>query len=1181
MAEYEDDVYSEEDTGAGTVSPLQMLMMGYSTVTPEGKAKASEVFGDLYGKRGSYDEDEQSAYDEYESQARAARDTLRRAREVLAAKKTPTTKWLEVARGFGAPTRAGSFAESISNYAGERIPGRQREAEWEANRDNQLLQFDQGVSEIDQQLALNKLKLRQARRAADDKLMIEAMKIMGKPVPQAKAPPKDAPRVAQEALDKAYVKDYVDFITQGASTASGDIAALKAANRVLKGTRIDPETGEEVQGKRPTTISGPVIGLFPKVLRDIFTPKGSATQEDVESVAQKALKTVLGPQFTAVEGERFLARVYNPRFEEHVNARRVERLLDQIERAYAEKVRAAQYFQENGTLRGYKGRTTWSMDMFDPDIPEGQSPMDVIQGEIEDIQGEPTARPAPQRTMPPHAAAPDEGMEEIPIEALLPAGMAKGGKVKQAGRIKTAIGDVSQQFLDEVKSNRAAYVGKLREAMAKGGHDPSWLNEYLPGRSDEILAQLGDDWLTAPGPYVLSDAELGRVPPNFNAEGARNLWQDIVTNSGIDFGEVAPPADDKEAIRWILEHHPAKPTLGEIEAELLKFRGRKPKSKKPKLHKAEGGVVEGEFPDGRPRFRMPDGKIVRARPGDDYETVLQIYTNATGTAPTRPGLPPQQIPSRMGGQEGPGPATQIAPAGAPAPRPQPPMMAAQAEEPPSFTDVAMEELPSSMAYTAAGAAGAGIGDKLLTATGDRLIPGRRETPAQRRILDMLAEQRRTPAMVAAGVRQQQKMGIPAMAMDDPALRTTADSVLPETGLQNASTILQRLRDRAEGAGERTMERVNENLKPDPYFDQLDKLRDNLYTNSKPLYQQAYAANPAVSSKVLPHLLDTPDGKKAVKMALRIMRNEGKKIGKQDAMGMVTKPSLEFLDYVKRGMDQLITKEEGTGVNYQATELGKSMRALRNALRDELDVATTPKKGESLYKKAREQYAGDLEVLDALQTGRSEFTKLQPQELQKRFNTMSFAEKDAFRTGAAQAIFEQIESPTGDFNAARKVIGSAAMRKKLRPMFDTDKQYELFETALKREAELYELDKKSMRRAEAGQEQHAQPAPGPVKRLAKHVPRLGIKSPTMWALQYIRNNSEATEKKMDDVLEHLKASTPEELADLEKTLGPKYSRRISRKGRAAKTAVAGALAGAAYRVATGAEPDEEGDHAEQE
>lgn len=297
--------------------------------------------------------------------------------------------------------------------------------------------------------------------------------------------------------------------------------------------------------------------------------------------------------------------------------------------------------------------------------------------------------------------------------------------------------------------------------------------------------------------------------------------------------------------------------------------------------------------------------------------------------------------------------------------------------------------------------------------------------------------------------------------------------------------------------------------------------------------------------------------------------------------MVTAPSLEFLDRVKQGMDQLITKEEGHGMDYKATPLGKSMRSLRDALVNELDAATTPAKGESLYKKARAQYAGDLEMLDALQAGRDDFGKLQPQQLDKLLAGMSFSEKDAFRTGVAQNLFEALGTPTTDVNSARRIIGSTAMQAKLRTMFDTDKQFELFKTALEREAELHDLDKKSIRRGEAGQELHAEPKDTKFQRGAKYVPRLGWKSPMMWALQFIRNNQKATEKKMDDVLKHLKASTPDELVDLEKTLGPKYGRRLSRKGRAAKTAVAGALAGAAYKVATGAETDdeEEEDYAE--
>lgn len=984
--EYEDD-YAEDQSAA--ISPLQMMMTGFNTVTPEGKAKAAEVFGDLYGKRSTHDEEEQKAYDEYEQRAQEARETLRRARDVLAAKKAPSTRWLEMARGFGRPTRAGSFAESIANYAEERIPGRQRETDWEQDRDKQVLGFDQGLGTIDQQLALQRLKLRQARRAADDKLMTESMKIMGRPTPQMRNPPKTPERVAQEALDSVYVKDYIEFIQGGAADATKNIEELRGAHRTL--AKSDMKTG-------------PIIGLVPKVLRDVFLPKATATQEAVESTVQRSLRQILGSQFTQTEGEALLGRVYNPRLPENINATRVARLIEQLDRAYQEKIAAADYFEQNGTLKGYTGKKSWSLGEFMPEdeLAGDDDPSAIADNLQRSITG---GRKAAPRVAPRSSpSAPDEGQEEIMIESLIP-------------------------------------------AQARGG----LINGF-----------------------------------------------------------------------------------------------------------AEGGAVQGEeLPDGRVRYQMPDGKVINARPGDSYDFVLDLYTKATGTAPTRPGLPAQQIPAREDIIEE-EPATEEVPV---------------VGEDPSYTQRVVEELPSSIGQAGIGAVGAGLGDVALSRLGDRLIPGRRETPAQRRVLDMMQEQRRAPADIVQGVKRTQSLGVPAMAMDDPSMRLTAESALSESGMSNASEILARLNARQEGIGERTMDRINTGLAPDEYFGQLDKLRDNLYENSKPLYQQAYAANPAIQSKVLPQLLNTPDGKKAVKVAMRIMRNEGKKIGKQDALNMVRAPSLEFLDNVKRGMDQLISKEEGSGVNYQATPLGKSMRALRDSLRNELDVATTPKKGESLYKKARTQYAGDLEILDALQAGRQEFTKMQPKQVEALAANMSFAEKDAYRTGVAQALFEQLESPTGDFNAARKVIGSPAMRKKLRPLFDSDKQFELFETALQKESELYELSKKSISRAQQGQEMHAEPRQTMVKRVSRHVPRLGWKSPTMWALQFIRNNSEATEKKIDEILGHLKASTPEELADFEKKLGPKYARRLARQGRAGKTAAAGALAGAAYGVLSSEETDD--------
>jgi hypothetical protein len=93
------------------------------------------------------------------------------------------------------------------------------------------------------------------------------------------------------------------------------------------------------------------------------------TREQVEEVVQRNLRIVLGAQFTAQEGERLIARAYNPRLDESVNATRLERLYRQMGRAAQAQEQAARYFEENGTLRGWRGRL-WGINDFNPDRPD-------------------------------------------------------------------------------------------------------------------------------------------------------------------------------------------------------------------------------------------------------------------------------------------------------------------------------------------------------------------------------------------------------------------------------------------------------------------------------------------------------------------------------------------------------------------------------------------------------------------------------------------------------------------------------------------------------------------------------------------------------------------------------------------------------------------------------------------
>ena len=89
-----------------------------------------------------------------------------------------------------------------------------------------------------------------------------------------------------------------------------------------------------------------------------------AAPEAVEEVVQRNLRIVLGAQFTQKEGERLIARAFNPRLEEPENAKRVRRLITQIRTAAQQKQAASDYFEANGTLVGFKGKRP-SLSDFD------------------------------------------------------------------------------------------------------------------------------------------------------------------------------------------------------------------------------------------------------------------------------------------------------------------------------------------------------------------------------------------------------------------------------------------------------------------------------------------------------------------------------------------------------------------------------------------------------------------------------------------------------------------------------------------------------------------------------------------------------------------------------------------------------------------------------------------------
>lgn len=164
----------------------------------------------------------------------------------------------------------------------------------------------------------------------------------------------------QQAADKEFAKEYVDW------QARGGYADVQKQTDQLNTVLGALESGRE--------LTGPVVGSVPDWLAAL-APEGReriATRELVEEVVQRNLRLILGAQFTEREGERLIARAFNPRLKPEENATRVRRLLTQIQAAAAAKQSATEYFEQNGTLTGWQGKIPQLSD-FDPESG-GQSP---------------------------------------------------------------------------------------------------------------------------------------------------------------------------------------------------------------------------------------------------------------------------------------------------------------------------------------------------------------------------------------------------------------------------------------------------------------------------------------------------------------------------------------------------------------------------------------------------------------------------------------------------------------------------------------------------------------------------------------------------------------------------------------------------------------------------------------
>jgi hypothetical protein len=355
-----------------------------------------------------------------------------------------------------------------------------------------------------------------------------------------------------------------------------------------------------------------------------------------------------------------------------------------------------------------------------------------------------------------------------------------------------------------------------------------------------------------------------------------------------------------------------------------------------------------------------------------------------------------------------------------------------------------------------------------------------ENQALGKVANAIKEDELTPSNINRTVMYDQARGIPStIANASPALVDLADTVAQRSG-PSGRLVDRVLGEQKAGARERVYQRARNEISDGNYYEDAKKLAEDLSAKAQPLYNTAYAHG-EVDDPFINELLVSPrfqsffrKGQQIAKDKQLVARANGEDPSQYELRNIYstdpvtgeavvsTLPDVRTLDYIKKGIDAQINSLFKAGKSTDAYNL----KDMREVLLNKLDDAVPA------YKTARREYAGDKEVINAMEAGYKDFPHLDHEEVENMVNKMSSAEKEAFKTGVVRNIHSVIMDPSNNMNAAAKIIQSPETQKSLSVLFDSPAQFDLFKSAMTREAQLYDQANRIMGGSQTGRRTQA-------------------------------------------------------------------------------------------------------------
>jgi hypothetical protein len=164
-----------------------------------------------------------------------------------------------------------------------------------------------------------------------------------------------------------------------------------------------------------------------------------------------------------------------------------------------------------------------------------------------------------------------------------------------------------------------------------------------------------------------------------------------------------------------------------------------------------------------------------------------------------------------------------------------------------------------------------------------------------------------------------------------------------------------------------------------------------------------------------------------------------------------------LDHIKQGLDQVLSSRKALNPDGSLTPIGHAYQSLKDKLVAELDNATlNPQTGASLYKSARDAFAGPSALIDAAKAGQSSISKNEA-AIAQITGKLSESERKAFQVGAFEALREKVGRSEGGRTEIIDMWKNPAVQAKLKALFGNERSFREFAATAAKEGRLKGLE----------------------------------------------------------------------------------------------------------------------------